>query len=244
MTDFFAFVFGAVIGSFLNVIILRYNTGESVVKTGSRCFSCGQGLKWFELIPILSFLMQKGKCRNCKSKISWQYPLVELTTGVVFLLIFHVTHYALLVMGYWLLIACLLIIIAVYDIRHQIIPNLFVYLFVCLTFLNLFRISNFEFRIYDFFTGLGFFAVFGLIWLLSKGTWMGLGDAKLVLGIGWLLGLNRGITALLFSFWAGALAGILLLLLFREKYNIKSRISFGPFLVFGTFAAMFFKFLN
>ncbi len=87
--DLFIFIFGTIIGSFLNVVILRYNTGYSPVATRSRCFNCGKILKWYELIPILSFLIQFGRCRNCKSKISIQYPLIELLTGIIFLLIFH-----------------------------------------------------------------------------------------------------------------------------------------------------------
>ena len=83
------FVFGTIIGSFLNVVILRYGTGKSFAKGSSQCFSCGKKLSWYELVPILSFLFQKGKCKGCGSKISWQYPLIETITGVLFLLIFN-----------------------------------------------------------------------------------------------------------------------------------------------------------
>src|SRR3989339_930062 len=86
---FIVFCFGAIIGSFLNVVTLRLGTGESVVSGGSKCFSCGKKLKWIELVPIFSFLIQKGRCRECKSKISLQYPAVEILTGLVFLLIFN-----------------------------------------------------------------------------------------------------------------------------------------------------------
>jgi len=231
--EFFVFILGTIIGSFLNVVILRYNTGESIIKNGSRCFGCGKRLNWYELIPIVSFLIQKGRCRSCKSKISIQYPLVELLTGILFLLIFQITHYSLLVTGYYFIIFSLLIIIAVYDFRYQIIPDLFVYLF------NFFALFNL-FRIYDFIVGLVFFGFFGLLWLVSRGNWMGLGDAKLALGIGWLLGLFKGILALLLSFWTGALVGIFLLFFFKKEYNIKSRIPFGPFLILGIIIAFFF----
>ena len=237
--DIFIFIFGIVIGSFLNVVILRYDTGESIIRNRSRCFSCGKRLNWYELIPIVSFVVQKGRCRNCKNKISIQYPLVELLTGFLFLAVFLKLGYSLIT-GYWLLITSLLIIIAVYDLKHQVIPDKFVYLFNFFAFLNLFRISNFEFRIYDFITGLIFFGFFALIWLVSRGNWMGLGDAKLSLGIGWLLGLFKGILALLFSFWTGALAGIFLLFFFKREYNLKSRIPFGPFLILGIIIAFFF----
>ncbi|MBU4223851.1 prepilin peptidase [Patescibacteria group bacterium] len=249
------FIFGTIIGSFLNVVILRYNTGESIIKDGSRCFICGNKLKWHELIPIFSFLAQKGKCRNCKSKISIQYPIVELLTGLIFLLTFlkfQNTDYWLLTTGYYFLIfklfyywiiASLLIVIAVYDLRHQIIPNLFVYSFNILAFLNLFGIWNLEFGIFKtwyFLAGIIFFSFFGLFWLISKGAWMGLGDAKLALGIGWLLGFSKGLLALMLAFWIGAAVGIFLLIFFKKSYNIKSKLAFGPFLVLGTLIAFLF----
>jgi leader peptidase (prepilin peptidase)/N-methyltransferase len=232
LIEIFVFILGTIIGSFLNVVILRYNTGESIIKNGSRCFGCGRRLKWYELIPIVSFVIQKGRCRKCKSKISIQYPIVEALTGVLFLSIFYL-NYSLLSTIYYLIIFSLLIIIAVYDFRHQIIPDKFVYLF------NFFALFNL-FSFYDFVAGLVFFGFFGLLWLVSRGNWMGLGDAKLALGIGWLLGLFKGILALLLSFWAGALVGIFLLFFFKKEYSIKSRIPFGPFLILGTIIAFFF----
>lgn len=233
MMSVFVFILGSVIGSFLNVVILRYNTGESIVKTGSKCFSCGKRLKWHELIPVFSFIIQRGKCRNCRSKISIQYPIVEFLTGLIFLLTFHITHYSLLITGYYFIIFSLLIIITVYDLRHQIIPNLFIYLFDILAFLSL--PADWDY----FWAGLILFSFFGLLWLLSKGAWMGFGDAKLALGIGWLLGLEKGVTAVLLSFWLGAIAGIFLLIFLKNRYNIKSRIAFGPFLVLGTLVSFF-----
>jgi prepilin signal peptidase PulO-like enzyme (type II secretory pathway) len=94
--------------------------------------------------------------------------------------------------------------------------------------------------IWSFLAGIIFFSFFGLVWLVSRGNWMGLGDAKLALGIGWLLGLSKGILALLFSFWTGALVGIFLLFFFKKEYNMKSRIPFGPFLILGAIIAFFF----
>ncbi|MBU2263542.1 prepilin peptidase, partial [Patescibacteria group bacterium] len=134
----FVFILGTIVGSFLNVVILRYNTGQSVIKGGSKCFSCGKNLKWHELIPVVSFIIQKGRCRNCKSRISIQYPIVELLTGLIFLLTFHVTGYSLLITNYYFIIFSLLIVIAVYDLRHQIIPNGFVYAFIILSLFAIF----------------------------------------------------------------------------------------------------------
>lgn len=235
----FIFILGTIIGSFLNVVILRYNTGESVVKTGSRCFSCGKKLKWHELIPILSFIIQRGRCRNCKSKISIQYPLVELLTGLIFVLILN-SQFSILKTIYLFIVFSILLVIAVYDIRHQIIPNALVYSFNILAFLSLFQVSSFKFQVPSFLAGIILFSFFGLLWLVSRGRWMGFGDAKLALGIGWLLGLVKGILALLLSFWLGAAVGIFLLFFLKDKYNIKSKIAFGPFLILGALLAFFF----
>ena len=260
---FFVFIFGAVIGSFLNVVVLRLNTGQSIVFGQSKCFSCGKKLAWHELVPIFSFLARKGRCGNCKSKISWQYPAVEIIAGSFFLLVFlkifnHSSAFnefligsSLRVLYYWIIFS-FLIIIAVYDYRHQIIPNLFVWIFNFLAFaglffnfghLDLFRISDFGFRILNLnnlLAGFALFAFFALLWGISKGKWMGFGDAKLALGIGWLLGMAKGVAAVTLAFWIGAIAGILLLYFSKNKYGLKSSIAFGPFMILGTIISLFF----
>ncbi len=240
MVYIFVFIFGAIIGSFLNVVALRHNTGEPIIYSHSRCFSCGKKLFWKELIPIFSFIFQKGKCRHCRSNISFQYPFIELLTGLIFLLIFlkfQFTDYGLLIAGYWFIIFSLLIIIAIYDFRHQIIPNKFVYAFIILSLISCFVLHIL--CLYNFLAGLIFFGFFALLWLVSRGKCMGFGDAKLALGIGWMLGLKSGIFALLFSFWIGALVGILLVLFRKKKYNLKSAVPFGPFLALGSLIAFF-----
>ena len=241
MNYFFVFVFGTVIGSFLNVVICRYNTGVSIAKGRSRCSCCGKKLKWNELIPIVSFIVQKRRCANCGSKISFQYPLVELLTGLIFLSIFLITPntgYWLLATGYFFTIFSILMVIAVYDLRHQIIPNKLVYAFIALSFFSPI-ITNYSFRISDYIAGFAFFVFFASFWLFSKGRWMGLGDAKLSLGIGWLLGFFNGLVALMVSFWAGALLSIFLIV-YNKKYSLKSRVAFGPFLIFGALVAFLF----
>ncbi len=232
------FIFGGVIGSFLNVLIFRHNTGESVVYSGSRCLHCGKRLKWPELIPILSFLIQRGRCRHCGSKISWQYPIVEFLTGLVFVLIFwKISNYSLLITSYWLLVFSLFIIIAVYDVRHQIIPNKIVYFLIFLAFSWWLLIDR---SFFDFFGGLVFFGLFWLFWFVSSGRWMGLGDAKMALAIGWLLGAFNGFMAILLAFWIGALTGVFLLLFASKKFKMESRIPFGPFLSLGALIAFLF----
>lgn len=242
MIYIFIFIFGAIIGSFLNVVILRYNTGESVVYSGSRCFSCGKKLTWSELIPIFSFLIQKGRCRQCKSKISPQYPIVELITALVFCAIFwKLNHqfdfYSVPSAAYWLAVFGSLIVISVYDFRHQIIPDKIVYLLIFLAFGHwLFADKSLS----GFLVGAGFFGFLGLLWLISRGRWMGLGDAKIALASGWLLGPFGGLIALFMSFWLGAISGIFLLIFAPKKFKLESRIPFGPFLGLGTLIAFLF----
>jgi leader peptidase (prepilin peptidase)/N-methyltransferase len=220
------FVFGAVIGSFLNVVVLRYGTGESILRGKSRCFSCGKDLVWYELIPILSFFIQKRRCRVCGAKISWQYLTVEVMTGVLFLLIFHqvsVPQFSKLF--YLWTIVSLLIVVAVYDFRHKIVPNKIVWLFnglvfgyLVLEFVLKFKIENLKLAV-DLLGGFCFSAFFAFSWLVSRGRWMGLGDAKLALGLGWFLGFPKTALAFLFSFWLGAIFSILLL--FFQGVNIQ-----------------------
>ena len=251
--DFFAgivvFIFGAVVGSFLNVVILRLNTGKSIVSGRSKCFNCAKKLRWYELLPVISFVFLRGKCSACRAKISWQYPLVETTTGLSFLLISNLkSQISNLDIVYFWVVFSVLIIIAVYDYRHQIIPNLLVWIFNGLAFLWLFnfqnlfenwplKIENFDFN--GLLSGFILFAFFALLWGVSKGKWMGFGDAKLALGIGWLLGITKGITAITLAFWIGAIVGVLLVYLNKSKYGLKSSIAFGPFMILGTAVSFF-----
>lgn len=258
---FLVFFFGAVVGSFLNVVILRYGTGQSVAFGGSKCFNCAKKLRWHELFPVISFLALRGKCSACKSRISWQYPIVEAITGLLFLLVFRFKISGpfdfsatdlLLILYFGAIFSCL-IVIAVYDYHHQVIPDLFVWIFNGLAFLGLFNFLNFQnlnlFRVSDltswifnwnsFLAGIYLFAFFALLWLISRGKWMGFGDVKLVLGIGWFLGIYKGIAAITLSFWIGAAVGIFLLLAKKERYNVKSGIAFGPFMALGAGISFF-----
>jgi len=252
LTLFLVFVFGTIIGSFLNVVIYRFNTGKGLLGR-SRCFSCHKKLSWYELIPILSFLFQKGRCISCKCKISWQYPLVEFLTGAVFALFFwkffikqafFLTQINILFFFFYLVIFSILLVIAVYDLRHAIIPNMLVYIFILLAFFVFVldvtgAISNpfFTFSLNDILAPLVLFSFFGGLWFFSKGMWIGFGDAKLSVGIGFLLGWKASVIAFLISFWVGAIVGIYLLSLRRYSFTMKSEIPFGPFLILGTFTA-------
>lgn len=218
-------IFGLVVGSFLNVVVLRLGTGRSLIGGRSSCMSCGHKLETKDLVPVFSFLFQKGKCRYCKSPISIQYVLVELTTAVAFSLLASRNSSLLLYV-----IVAILIAIAVYDLRHKIIPDTLVYLFIALAFIA---------HGPGLWAGPMLFAAFALLWLLSGGRWMGFGDAKLVLGIGLLLGAPLALGAVLIAFWIGAFFGLALLYLRRGEVTMKSEIPFAPFLILATLMQLF-----
>ena len=241
-----SFLLGAIIGSFLNVLILRYNTGRSL---GGRsgCLSCGKKLRWSELIPIVSFLWQKGKCVGCRSRVSWQYPIVESSTGFLFALIFwSLAPTISLIIFYWLVAGASGFIIA-YDWKHQIIPDRANYFLFGLAVLRVlfFGPSLIE----SVLTGLAFFLIFWALWYFSDGRWLGFGDAKLVLSLGLLLGASAGVTALCLAFWLGAIIGLTLIAFGRvskllklfKRYTMKSEVPFAPFLLLGAWLTILFQ---
>ncbi len=238
------FVFGAIIGSFLNVLSLRLNSGLSLAGRSS-CASCRKKLSWKELFPILSFLWLRGRCRECKTRISWQYPAVELWTGLIFASVFSFDK-TLSENIIVLLVFCLYVSMVAYDVRHKIIPNSLVYTsVVCALLLRVVTVGD----LWDWFSGPILFSFFGLIWLVSRGRAMGFGDAKLALSAGLLLGLSQGLSAIVLSFWIGAIYGVSIIFLnrfntllnVREKITIKSEIPFAPFMVAGAWFALIFN---
>ncbi len=255
------FIFGTIVGSFLNVLILRYNTGIPFWKGRSFCFSCGKKLSSLELIPLFSFLFQGGKCRGCQSKISWQYPTVEALTGLLFVGIF-VKYGGLLGLSpnlYFIILSMIvistLLTIAVYDMHHKIIPDGLVITFSILSILKivadfyLLDLSSPEIKLHTIsflIAGPALAFPLFLLWLFSKGQWMGLGDPKLVLGIGWFLGPIYGLSAVILAFWTGAVYGLILLILSKFswhglKINGRTEVPFAPFLILGFILVFFFQ---
>lgn len=246
------FLLGLIIGSFLNVVICRYNTARSFGGR-SMCLSCSEEIDWHDLVPLFSFLVLRGRCRSCQSKISWQYPLVEFITGIIFALLFWKFEY-LFWSGAWLFALhlafyaaafSLALVIAVYDLKHKIIPDVVVFVFGALAFLGLFLFQAGFFlphwpSLWDMSVGIFAALPFAALWFLSRGTWMGLGDAKLMLGLGWLLGAQNTVFALFIAFGLGFLVGVAMLIV-SKKYHLRSEIPFAPFLVLGAFLAFIFE---
>ncbi|NQU82777.1 MAG: prepilin peptidase [Parcubacteria group bacterium] len=242
------FIFGLCIGSFLNCLVYRIESKKSFTRGRSLCPKCHHKLGVLDLIPILSFLMLKRKCRYCKKNIAWQYPAIEILTGLVFLLIFNFqfsifdssilqffNFQTIISLVYLLIIGSFLIVIFIYDLKHYIIPDKILYPAVALTLL--YRFINFESLLPALVSAVLASGFFFLIWLVSKGKWMGFGDVKLALFMGLFLGWPDILVALFSAFLIGSVAGIGLMVLGKKK--LKSQVPFGPFLIIGTFLALF-----
>ncbi|MFM2357892.1 MAG: hypothetical protein RJA61_629 [Candidatus Parcubacteria bacterium] len=259
LISFFLFILGAIIGSFLNVVALRFNTGRSFVTGRSGCFSCGKTLSWYENIPLVSFIFLRGKCSGCKTKISWQYPVVELATALIFLFGFlhfqsllRVSFSSFLISYLFLILTSIFLIpVFIYDLWHKIIPNEFVYPFIIVSGVSMFfPQGTYVFpSLLHLLAGPLLFLPFFLLWLVSGGRWIGFADSKLAWGIGWSLGFISGVSAIALSFWIGALWAIgailiqrLLLVSSSQRVTMKSEVPFGPFMIIAFFIAFFFSF--
>jgi prepilin signal peptidase PulO-like enzyme (type II secretory pathway) len=246
------FIFGTIVGSFLNVVIYRFKTGKKITHGRSICMTCGRKLRWYELIPIFSFLIQGGRCRRCRSRISLQYFFVEIGTGLLFTLVAYKflpyfyfsfwSSFSLIILH--LIVFCLLVLILVYDLRHKIIPNEFVYPFIIISFvslfINLFPVGpTFIWPSWiDLLSGPILALPFVLLWAFSKGRLMGLGDGKLILGIGWFLGLSSGLFSLILGFWVGAFTSIIMMVFSKKllgfkkrRIDMKTEVPLAPFLI-------------
>jgi leader peptidase (prepilin peptidase)/N-methyltransferase len=230
------FIFGLIIGSFLNVVIYRLPEGESLVKPRSHCTNCGTTLKVFDLIPIFSYLINKGKCRYCGGKISLQYPLIELLTAVLFLLTY--INFGLTSKTFvYLYLISLLIAAAVIDYQRQIIPNKITYAgFISgLFFALVFNYISIQTAI----IGSLIPAAFLLIVILIYPQGMGMGDLKLVAVIGTFTGWQVP----LIGIFIGSFIGVIMALpfLISGKFNSKTKLPFGPLIITGSLIMIFWQ---
>jgi len=261
------FLLGLIVGSFLNCVIYRLEKEESFLKGRSFCPQCRHQLTWRDLIPTFSFFILKGKCRYCHQKISWQYPLVEIATGLLFVSIFnylsvarvgfveaspHLTPFASVLANegfafsdlqnflFYSIISCFLIVIFVYDLKHYIIPDRVIYPAIGITFFyNIYQltVNNQRLAINNFSSAILAATFFLAIVLVSRGKWMGIGDIKLAFLMGLILGFPNILVALFLAFFLGAIIGLGLIISGRKTF--KSEIPFGPFLITGTFIGLF-----
>lgn len=273
------FVVGVCVGSFLNVISLRFHPRARLLTrdavTGrSKCLSCRKNLSWWELLPVVSFALQGGKCRSCKNSISFQYPLVEIISGILFVAVpltlkeFFVfwdpswSQYLFIAVSLlWIAVFELLLLAFIIDVRHYIIPNsvnagIFILGIIWTAlgwkmnlFANAFQgsfLKQFSSILFPFDGvllnhGFGLFIgtfFFFLIFALSRGGAMGMGDIKLIAGLGLLFGWPDILMLILASFILGALVSVFLIAIKRKL--ISDKVPFGPFLVLAAAVVFFF----
>jgi prepilin signal peptidase PulO-like enzyme (type II secretory pathway) len=249
---FIVICFGFIFGSFLTAYTYRIPKKISIIRGRSFCPTCKKQINWYDNIPLFSYLILRGRCRKCHQKISIRYPLIELFTALTFGFIFFaynnatlfkgevfnywINHLGVITLPYFLLIAVLLIAIFVIDMEKQIIPDnliFFLYFFVSMA-LVLTHIGNF----YGFLLA-GYISSLFLLLLvfITKGKGMGLGDVKLAIPLGTILGLRQTPVWIFLAFLTGAYIGIILILVKRAK--LRQKVPFGPFLIFAFIISCF-----
>ena len=229
------FVMGLIIGSFLNVVCWRLPEGRSIVRPGSSCPQCGQRLRVPDLVPVVSFLAYRGHCRYCGDKISLQYPLVELITGILLMVLYWQYGPAMEFFLYGLL-TCLLIVCSVIDLKEMIIPNKITYpgiisgLFLTMITGHLSWLQAL----------LGVLIPGGMLLLIALvyKEGLGLGDVKLIAMIGAFTGWHYALPGLFLGALVGSLLGLGFILV--GKMDRKTRIPFGPLISLGAVLMMIF----
>lgn len=242
-------ILGLITGSFLNVVILR-GIAKEKLNGRSHCPFCKQKLSIKELIPVASFIAQKGQCSRCKEKISWQYPLVEIITAFIFTATLWFWTKNIIFFNFYTFFSIILllvglaaaIIITVADLRFKIIPNgpllILMGLGIYLTAQKWYYYGWWPAGA-DFTASLVLALFLGSIWFFSQGQMMGFGDPKLIFATSLILGFPASLTAFAFTFWLGGVVSIGLLAL--HAYGLKSQIPLGPFIIAGSMLAYFFS---
>lgn len=243
-----AFIFGLIIGSFLNVYIYRFHTGKSLAGS-SHCLSCRTPLRFYELFPLFSYLGLRGRCLTCSALIPSRYFWVELATGILFCLVVNLFTDVYLWPLLFILMATL-VVVSVYDLAHFIIPDVFVVFLSAIALVY----GGYTFYLsgdyYPLISGIGAsmvaFSFFAGLWWFSSGRWLGFGDAKLAVPLGFMVGIVGVFSMIALSFWIGTIISVVILiwqrygkrgqLSFRggaRPLTIKSEVPFAPFLILG-----------
>lgn len=220
------FLLGLCFGSFCNVLIFRIPKGEEFVRTSSHCMTCGHTLRWFELIPLVSWLAQGGRCRSCKTKLSPQYPLVEAANGLLWLVTGMIFRGDWLTVALYCILFSMLLVLSVIDWRTFTIPNginLVIFL------LGVVRVLTDRGNLINYLFGMtAVGGVFLLLHILTRGQGLGMGDVKLVAAAGLLLGLPKMILGITLGSLLGAVIHSV-----RMKHGADRRLAFGPYLAAG-----------
>jgi prepilin signal peptidase PulO-like enzyme (type II secretory pathway) len=248
---FFSFLFGLIIGSFINCVVYRLHANQSFSKGRSHCPKCHSQIAWYDNLPLISYLLLRGHCRSCRQPIAFQYPLVEFISGLLFVLV-SLKIYPLINLGAvsvfyffgYCLFSAIFLFIFIYDLKYYLIPDTVTLpaIFLALVFniiLYFFVPSSLGFWHYlagyllGAIVGGGFFL---LQFVISKGKWIGGGDIRLGFLIGLLLGWPYVLVAFSIAYITGALLGIVLII--TKKKNMHSAIPFGTFLTASSFVTL------
>ena len=232
------FIFGLIIGSFLNAVIWRLHSGKSISDGRSICPKCKHELSALDLVPLFSYVFLGGKCRYCHKKISWQYPVVELATALSFMFLAgNFQSFLSPVLVFQLVFVSFFIVIAVFDLQHYLILDKVVFPAAIIALMYRFYLSS---RAGDFgwhsslMAGLAGAAIisgfFGLQYVISSGRWIGLGDVKLGIFLGLVFGVGQGLLLLFLAYCTGAVVGLALVA--ASKKELSGKLPFGTFLCF------------
>jgi len=260
------FLIGLSVGSFFNVVIFRFNRPAADVDGAlsnrdrsrmglnsirrqlrhwdgrSKCLNCDSVIRWFDLVPVLSYFILRGRCRECKKKISPLYPVVEISTAVTLLLLFLNTPVVSYLTTLNVFIVLLLILIVFLDIRYFIIPDK-ILLLIAAGVITLRLNLNTNLNMTDFYwlliSAFGLTSFFAILYVVSKGRWIGFGDIKLIFLIGFLLGYPMGYLAIVTAVWLATIFSVMLLIV--GKANAKTEIPFGSFLSVATIIFIIFN---
>lgn len=240
-----SFILGASFGSFVGLLSHRLNVYNSSFKK-SKCLSCGESIKYIDLIPIISYLLLSGRCRSCKSKIGINYFLLEIIYGIVFVLTYHFViknQLNLQMMAFWAIFYGALFVslgvIAIYDLKHKYLPSQYLITFLSLTLIVLtFRYIN-DGSYLTLLSPLIVATPFLIVFLATLGRGIGFGDVIMFLGVGAFFGIAQGFAVLIIAIWIGAVCGIYTLLLRRIKKIKGTEIPFVPFIVISFLIVLF-----
>ncbi|MCP4155260.1 MAG: prepilin peptidase [bacterium] len=240
MEEITALLFGLIFGSFLNVVIYRLPLEKSVVKPGSCCTACGKPVRFYDNIPVLSYIILAGKCRDCGVHFSIRYPLVEAFTGFSFWLSMHYFGANVVHVSFNCLFLFILIALAMIDYDHQILPDEFTLggavIFLIYSFFNPI-IKPVDAIAASLGSALLFAGIYFFYVKVRKMEGMGFGDVKMMLLLGAFLGLNRLVTCILIASLSGLVVG-LFFIIFKGK-DMKLKLPFGTFLSLGAYASVF-----
>lgn len=230
------FLIGLCFGSFCTVLADRLPKGEDVLMSRSHCDFCKKTLSWYELVPLLSFLIQKGRCRTCHKTLSYLYPLIEFLMGLGFVGIGMIAGQSLFSLIAGLTLFSMGVVILVADLKYFIIPDVTLVVMALVGLVHVFTLPFQEVKIHIGSAACAFIGFYTL-YILTKRKGIGFGDVKLAGVLGLLLGFPNLIIALYTAFLTGAIVGVILMILGIAK--MKTKVPFGPFLLFGAVVSFF-----